>query len=429
MTNTINLTHYLVGGAVRDKLLGLDIRDKDWVVVGHTSEDMLERGFTAIGKSFPVFLHPDSKEEYALARKERKVSSGYTGFECISDPSISIEEDLFRRDLSINAIAEDMKGNLIDPYNGQEDIKSRILRHVSPAFSEDPLRVLRVARFYARFYHLGFSISKETLDLMQNMAEQGELTSLSPERIWVETEKALLSPNPEKYFQALRDCKALQFLMPEIEALFGIPQRAKYHPEIDTGIHTLMVLEQAAYIAEKNKLSNADRVSLCYAAICHDLGKAKSPESMLPRHHGHEKAGLPLVKALSKRLRVPKTTEQLALISCEFHLHCHRALELKPSTIEKLLRQCDAYRNPERFYLFLLSSKADSRGRTGFESRTYPQINYLQHCLEIAKDINARDLPSEILQTGGKAVGQALEKARISAISRINKVEFEEEWP
>jgi tRNA nucleotidyltransferase (CCA-adding enzyme) len=401
---------FLVGGAVRDQLLGLEVKDRDWVVTGCTIDDMLEQGFTPVGSDFPVFLHPKTKEEYALARTERKTGTGYTGFDCISDPSVSIEDDLLRRDLTINAIAEAANGRLIDPFNGQQDIKDKKLRHVSSAFIEDPLRVLRVARFAARFHHLGFTIAAETQALMQQISKSSELKSLKAERILTETEKALSTKNPEVYFQVLRDVGALKTLFKEIDDLFGIPQTAAHHPEIDTGVHTLMVVQQARLLSDKPEV--------VFAALCHDLGKALSPKEHLPKHHGHEHSGIPLVKALSKRLSVPNDYRNLALISCEYHLHGHRAFELKPATIAKLFKQTDAYRRPERFIDFLSVCEADSKGRLGFEQHPYPQKDYLLACFTACKAISKKDVCDAL---EGPAIGQAIEQARAQVIGKIKK--------
>lgn len=404
------MQHFLVGGAVRDELLRLDVKDRDWVVVGSTAQEMLDHGYTAVGSDFPVFLHPQSKEEYALARTERKTGAGYTGFDCISDPTVTIEEDLLRRDLTINAIAKTDNDELIDPYNGKQDIDNRILRHVSPAFTEDPLRVLRVARFSARFHSLGFTIANETLELMQEISASGELEALKAERIFQEMEKALNTANPEVFFQVLRDCNALSVLFPEIDNLFGIAQTEKHHPEVDSGIHTMMVVQQA------RKLS--DNPAVVFAALCHDLGKALSPKEHLPKHHGHEHKGLPLVKTLCKRITTPNEYRDLALMSCEYHLHAHRAFELKPTTIAKMLKSCDAYRRTERFIDFLNSAEADSKGRLGFEQKPYPQKAYLIACLKACQSISQKDIDQNLQ---GVEIGKAIEQSRIEAISQIKQ--------
>lgn len=400
---------YLVGGAVRDELLGIPAHERDWVVVGATAETMLEAGFQPVGRDFPVFLHPQTKEEYALARQERKSGKGYTGFTCISDPTVTLEQDLLRRDLTINSIARDDDGHLVDPYGGTNDLQARILRHVSPAFGEDPLRVLRVARFAARFHTMGFSIAEETIELMRTMSASGELSDLVPERVWKETEKALLTESPQVYFQVLRACNALEVLFPELDALFGIPQTEKYHPEIDTGIHTLMVLEQAS------RLSTS--ITVRFAALTHDLGKGITPKAEWPRHIGHEFKGKALVKDLCRRLRIPTDCAELALLTCEQHLNCHRALELKPATVQKLFKTLDLYRRPERLEAFLLACEADARGKKGFEETPYPQKAYLTACFAAASAIQARNLDTEGLT--GKEIGEKVELQRISAITEI----------
>lgn len=398
---------YLVGGAVRNRLLNLPVNERDWVVVGATVEEMEQLGYTAVGKEFPVFLHPKTREEYALARKERKTGHGYTGFECISDSSITLEEDLLRRDLTINAIAQDKDGRLIDPYGGMADIENKLLRHVSDAFKEDPLRVLRVARFAASLAHLGFTIADETLELMQQMAEEGELEHLVAERVWLETEKALLSSSPQVYFQVLKDCGALQVLFPEVDALFGVPQTATYHPEIDTGIHTLMVIEQAAILS--------DDIAVRFAALTHDLGKALTPKNQWPKHHQHERRGLAPLRQLCQRLKVPKELQQLALLVCEFHLLSHRAKELRPATVMKLFQRLDVWRRPERLQQFLLACEADSRGRLGFEQREYPQAAYFTALYRAAKTITIDSIDAEGLN--GAQIGRALQQAKTEAVA------------
>lgn len=402
---------YLVGGAVRNQLLNLPVDEQDWLVVGATVEQMLDAGYAAVGKEFPVFLHPKTKEEYALARTERKIGHGYTGFECISDSSVTIEEDLLRRDLTINAIAKDEQGQLIDPYGGLKDIENRVLRHVSPAFSEDPLRVLRVARFAASFAHLGFTIAEETQQLMKAMAAEGELEHLVAERVWRETEKALASPSPHTYFQVLRDCGALKVLFPEVDALFGVPQTEKYHPEIDTGIHTLMVIEQAAKLTED--------LAVRFAALTHDLGKALTPENQWPKHHQHEKRGLKPLNNLCQRLRVPKELQQVALLVCEFHLLSHQATELRPVIVLKLFQKLDVWRRPERLQQFLLACEADSRGRLGFEDRDYPQASYFTALYQAAKAVNMQSVQTEGLK--GAQIGRALQEARLDAVAEAKQ--------
>ena len=400
---------YLVGGAVRDKALGISVKDRDWVVVGTTPQAMLDVGYQAVGKDFPVFLHPSTKEEYALARTERKTGAGYTGFECHFSPDVTLEEDLERRDLTINAMAEDTNGHITDPYHGMRDLEERWLRHVSDAFCEDPLRILRVARFAARFHHLGFRVADETMAVMRTMSTADELLTISPERIWRETEKALTSQHPAVYIEVLRDCGALDVLFPEINALFGVPQTATHHPEVDTGIHTLMVLQQAC------KLST--RIEVRLAALLHDLGKGITPEHLLPKHHGHENTGKPLVKNLCERLRVPKKAQQLAERVCEFHLQSHRAFELKPFTVMKLLKHVDAVRNPAHLDDFLLACEADARGRLGFEDRAYPQADFLRACQVAASNVQTKPLIEQGFD--GKALGEAIHQARVKAIATI----------
>ncbi|WP_299979609.1 multifunctional CCA addition/repair protein [uncultured Pseudoteredinibacter sp.] len=404
---------YLVGGAVRDELMNYPFVERDWVIVGATSSDlnkMLSEGYQQVGKDFPVFLHPQSKEEYALARTERKTGHGYGGFS-VDTENVSLEEDLSRRDLTINAIAKSANGDIIDPYNGQRDIQNKILRHVSAAFAEDPLRILRLARFLARYQHLGFSVAPETMALMRSMVAAGEVEHLVAERVWKETEKALCEISPASYFNCLLECGALKIILPELEALFGVPQRAEFHPEIDTGIHSLMVLEQAC------SLSPETRVRL--AAVLHDLGKATTPANILPRHHGHEQRSLPIIKQLCERLRIPKAHLRCALHLAEFHTHAHRAFELRGKTIAKLFKQLDAYRNPQALEDFLIGSEADSRGRSGFESKPYPQKKHLEQAYQVACRINAKDIIAQ--GHSGSEIGLQLEQQRIKALDQFQK--------
>jgi tRNA nucleotidyltransferase (CCA-adding enzyme) len=400
---------YLVGGAVRDELLGYPVAERDWVVVGARPEDLLDQGYQQVGKDFPVFLHPESKDEYALARTERKSGHGYTGFAVHYDPAVTLEEDLLRRDLTVNAMARDGVGNIIDPYGGQADLAARILRHVSGAFVEDPLRVLRTARFAARYAHLDFSVAPETIALMADIVSQGELGHLPAERIWLEMERALGERNPDVFIQVLRDCGALEKLLPEVEALFGVPQTAAHHPEIDTGVHTLMALQQAVTLC-----ANTD---VRFAILLHDLGKGTTPQAEWPRHIAHEHRGLKLVKAACARLKTPNRHRELALQVCEYHTHCHRALELRGTTILKLFNATGALRRPERFEDFLLACEADSRGRLGFEDRAYPQADYLRRALAIAREVTAAEFTEQGLE--GKALGEAINAERVRRLEAL----------
>ena len=402
---------FLVGGAVRDQLLGYPFKDKDYLVTGATVEQMLQQGFQQVGKSFPVFLHPKTHNEYALARTEVKSGKGYTGFICDFSPEISIEQDLVRRDLTINAMAKNEAGQIVDPYGGQDDLKNKQLRHVSEAFVEDPLRVLRVARFAARYHHLGFSVARETLELMSRMAAEGELKDLVAERVWQETESALQEQDPQIYFQVLKDCDALQYIMPEVDALWGVPNPKKWHPEIDTGVHTLMVLKQASLLSTQ--------VEVRFAALTHDLGKALTPQKALPHHHGHEVAGLKPIQQLCKRLKVPNSCRDLALIMSEFHTHTHKAFELKASTVIKLFDKLDAWRKPERFELFLTTCTADLRGRKEFETAPYPQVDYLKSVLSAANEVEIK----QIIDAGyqGPQIREQLSLRRIKVAQQVKE--------
>ncbi len=402
---------YRVGGCVRDRLLNLPESDIDWVVTGATSKEMLALGYQSVGKDFPVFLHPETKQEYALARRERKTGPGYHGFEFDTDPSIGIETDLLRRDLTINAMAEIQNGDLIDPYGGQRDLEMRVLRHVSEAFNEDPVRVLRVARFAARYHHLGFSLAPETAELIAQMGQSGELESLVVERVWSEMSRALDEPHPEVFFQTLRDCDVLVILFPPIDALFGVPQTAKYHPEVDTGVHLMMALQKSAEL----ELDNETR----FAVLMHDLGKATTAQHKLPSHHGHELAGVELVKAFCRRWRVPKAHTELALITTEFHTHVHRALELKDTTLLKLFSSTDIFRKPQRFIKMTQACLADLRGRKNFDSAPYPQAEFLTRLAKILCDADL----SSILQQGleGKDLGEAIYRFRLGLIKENSK--------
>jgi len=399
---------YLVGGAVRDALLKLPVKDRDWVVVGATPEAMLAQGFQQVGRDFPVFLHPQSREEYALARTERKSGNGYTGFVTWSAPDVTLEQDLQRRDLTINAIAQREDGELIDPFHGERDLQARLLRHVSDAFNEDPLRVLRVARFAARFAHLNFRIADETQALMRQMAASGELSHLTAERVWKETEKALTSRNPQVYFQTLRDCGALEVLFPELDRLFGIPAPAKWHPEIDTGVHTLMTLTLAA--------SLSDEVDVRFATLFHDVGKALTPPEKWPSHHGHGAAGVPLVEALCQRLRVPNAIRDLALIVTEFHDVVHTIERQSADALVALFDRIDAWRKPHRVEQIALTSEADARGRAGLESMAYPQGDYLRQAFALAQAVPTK----AVIEAGfkGAEVREELTRRRIAAVAQ-----------
>lgn len=396
---------YLVGGAVRDELLGIAPRERDWCVVGATPQDMLDLGYKPVGKDFPVFLHPQTNEEYALARTERKTAAGYHGFAFNTSPDVTIEDDLSRRDLTVNAMAKDADGKLIDPFGGGRDIKDRVLRHVSDAFTEDPVRILRTAKFRARFDVLGFRVAKETLALMRDIVAAGEASALVPDRVWKETEQALGGPAPRIFFETLRDGHALRVVFPEIDALYGVPQPEKWHPEIDTGVHTMMVLAQAALLS--------DSVDTRFAALVHDLGKATTRKSDLPNHPGHELRSVKLIRRMAKRLPLPVACRDLAIIVAEFHTHCHRVHELKNSTVLKVLERTDAFRRPERFEKFLLACEADARGRTGLEQRDYPQADILRAALKAAATVDAGAIAAK---HSGAAVRDAIRKARVDAI-------------
>ena len=397
---------YLVGGAVRDGLLGLPVGDRDWVVVGATAGTMRERGYRSVGKDFPVFLHPESGEEYALARTERKVGPGYHGFEFHAEPDVTLEQDLERRDLTINAMAEDEHGTLIDPFGGRDDLAARRLRHVSPAFREDPVRILRVARFAARFGPLGFGVAPETMALMREMVEAGEVDHLVPERVWAELSRACAEPCPEAFVEVLRECGALARILPEVDALFGVPQPERWHPEIDTGAHLLLALAAAAQAGEAPET--------VFAVLVHDLGKGLTPDKLLPGHAGHEARGVPLVRGLCERLGAPRAWRDLAVAVTREHLNVHRAFELKPSTVIRLLTAVDAWRRPERFRQFLAACRADARGRAGNEAAEYPQARYLEAVREAAA---AARVDTE--GRSGPEIGAAIEKARIAIAGEV----------
>ncbi|HEY7996220.1 MAG TPA: multifunctional CCA addition/repair protein [Steroidobacteraceae bacterium] len=402
---------YLVGGAVRDRLLKRAVKERDWVVVGATPEELLRLGYEPVGREFPVFLHPTTHEEHALARLERKVGPGYRGFTTQFAPSVTLEEDLKRRDLTINAMAEDENGVLIDPYGGQADLAARLLRHVSEAFVEDPVRILRVARFAARYAELGFRIAPETLELMRRITAEGEARTLVPERVWQETERALDEEHPEVYFQVLRDCGALAVIFPEVDALFGVPQPPRWHPEIDTGVHVLLALRYAAAHAASNPVR--------FAVLTHDLGKAVTPKADWPSHQRHEEFGVPLIEALCDRLKVPNGHRELAILTARYHTLVHRALELRPATLLTLLENCDAFRRPERFGELLLACEADARGRTGREREPYPQVDYLRAALAASARVALSAADREGL--AGPEIGEELRRRRLAAVSALRQ--------
>ena len=397
---------YLVGGAVRDARLNIATKDRDWVVVGSTPQQMLELGYQQVGADFPVFLHPQSKEEYALARTERKSGHGYAGFEVAFDASVSLEEDLLRRDLTINAMALSDDGTLIDPYGGEQDLNAGILRHVSDAFREDPLRVLRIARFAARFAHLGFTIAAETEALLGEMSQSGELEHLVAERVWAEMSRALSEPTPAEFFRVLKRVGALKVIFPELDALFGVPQTMRWHPEVDTGIHTLMALQYAR--------SKTQDITVLMAVLCHDLGKALTPKETLPSHHGHEAVGADLSKTLAKRYKWPNAVARLVEDVARFHTHCHRIAELKPSSTLKLLKNLQGFRQEEKVHQFALACEADFCGRSGFEHHHYPQANILLRALDACSQIQSHQFVAQGLT--GKAIGEAIDQARIKAL-------------
>ncbi|MDV3467541.1 multifunctional CCA addition/repair protein [Stenotrophomonas sp. C3(2023)] len=400
---------YLVGGAVRDRLLKLPAGDRDWVVVGATPAQMLALGYQAVGRDFPVFLHPQTREEHALARTERKSGRGYRGFVVDADPSVTLEEDLQRRDFTINAIAcDEDTGTLVDPYGGARDIADRVLRHVGPAFVEDPLRVLRAARFMARFAPLGFRVADETMALMREVAASGELDALVPERVWQELRKALVSPRPSAFLRTLHEAHALGPILPELEALYGVPQRAEYHPEVDTGVHQEMVSDMAAQLAPGDDLVG-------FAALVHDLGKGLTPREQWPRHIMHEQRGIKPVRELCARLKVPAEHQQLAEAVCREHLNVHRIDELRDATVLELIQRCDGLRRPERMARIALCCEADKRGRLGFEDSDYPQGATLLRLHQAAVAVQARDLDTTYLR--GPAIGEALQRARVAAIA------------
>lgn len=403
-----SLELYLVGGAVRDKLLNLTHKERDWVVVGATEQEMLDRGFRRVGKDFPVFLHPDTQEEYALARTERKSGKGYYGFECHASPDVTLEQDLLRRDITINAIAETLAGEIIDPHHGVDDLKHKTIRHVSRAFVEDPVRILRIARFMARFAPLGFHIAEETLALMREMVDNGEVDALVPERVWQEMERALKEAAPSQFFLTLRACGALKRLWPDLDKLWGIPQRVEYHPEVDTGIHVMMVLDMATTLSQ-------DAV-MRFASLCHDLGKGATDPNDWPSHKMHEELGVPLIQDFCKRYRVPNDYRDLAVLVSRYHLHCHKIAELKPSTILKTLERIDFFRQPDRFEKFLLACEADARGRKGLENKPYPQADLFRNAAAIVKAVDVQALMEQGFT--GQKLGEQLQQARVKHLKK-----------
>ncbi|HUQ09900.1 MAG TPA: multifunctional CCA addition/repair protein [Steroidobacteraceae bacterium] len=400
---------YLVGGAVRDRLLGREVTERDWVVVGATPAELERAGYIPVGRDFPVFLHPRTKEEHALARTERKVGPGYRGFTTEFSPHVTLEDDLRRRDLTINAMAEDGEGKIIDPHGGLGDLASKLLRHVSEAFVEDPVRILRVARFAARYAPLGFRVADETLELMRRMVANGEAAALVAERVWTETEKALGESCPDVFVEVLRECGALQVIYPELDALFGVPQPEKWHPEVDTGIHQLLALRQAVQLG--------GGVPARFAVLMHDLGKGVTPATVLPSHHGHEDAGVALVEQLCARLRVPNHLRELGIIAARYHTHVHRALELRADTVLRTLESCDALRRPERFADFLLACEADARGRKGLEERDYPQRAFFTRARDAVAAVTMSN--EERAGLSGERIGQELRRRRLAAIESM----------
>ena len=400
---------YLVGGAVRDTLLGFPVMEKDWVVLGETPESMVKQGFRPVGKDFPVFLHPQSHDEYALARTERKTAPGYKGFSIHASPDVTLEQDLIRRDLTINAMAMTPQGQLFDPYGGQQDLENRIFRHISPAFAEDPVRILRVARFAARYGHLGFTLAEETRELMQSMVAAGEVDFLVPERVWAELFKALKEPSPSAFFYTLKNCTALEKIFPEISCLFGVPQPEKHHPEIDTGLHSMLCLEQAVLLSSKPEVR--------FAALVHDLGKGLSPKENWPHHYGHEKTGLHVLERLCARLRVPNAFKALAMHVMQYHTHCHKVFELRASTLTDVLGMLGAFKADNTLPEFLLACEADARGRTGFEHAPYPQAALIQRAAKAAASVDTSAIVTSELQ--GPQIGEAIRRLRIEAVEEV----------
>ena len=402
---------YQVGGSIRDALLGLPVQDRDWVVVGATPEQLVAQGFVPVGKDFPVFLHPQTREEYALARTERKTARGYRGFAVQALPSVTLEEDLARRDLTINAMARDMHGDLIDPYGGQADLRARVLRHVTPAFAEDPVRILRLARFAARL--ADFSVAPETQQLMREMVDAGEVDALVPERVWQELWRGLMSGRPSRMFEVLRSCGALARLLPEVHRLWGVPQQAEHHPEVDTGVHLMMVLDMAAQLQAP--------LAVRFACLTHDLGKGSTPAHMLPRHIGHEGRGVRLLEGLCRRLRVPNDCRELAEVVAREHGHIHRSADLGPAAVLRLLERCDAIRQPERFEQVLLACECDARGRLGLQAQPYPQRDRLRDALHRVRAVPTAHIAARAQAEGlqGQAVGERIRQVRVAALAGV----------
>lgn len=402
---------YLVGGAVRDELLQREVADRDWVVIGATPEELLDQGYQQIGNDFPCFLHPQTKEEYALARTERKAGSGHTGFICDFSPDITLEDDLLRRDLTINAIAKTVDGEYIDPHGGIDDLQAKVLRHVSDAFVEDPLRVLRVARFAARYAELGFTVHPSTMALMQTLVDQGELADLTAERVWKEMSRALCETKPSVFFEVLRSCGALKVLIPELDCLFGVPQPPAHHPEVDTGIHVMMCIDIAR--------QRFDSLIVSWAALMHDLGKGITPPEEWPRHLQHEHRGVPLVEAVCDRFKVPKDFKALAKLVTEHHLRCHTLPDMRPGSILRLIETIDGIRRPQRLQIFAQACEADARGRTGLEERDYPQVEHLQRYAAAAKNIDIKPLLEKDLK--GEKLAEQIRQLRVRAITSTRR--------
>ena len=412
---------YMVGGAVRDALLGLPVQDHDWVVVGSTPEELMALGYLPVGKDFPVFLHPETREEYALARTERKTARGYHGFEVHAAPDVTLEQDLARRDLTINSIATYSRNHwaestfdanfevLIDPYGGQADIKAKVLRHVTEAFRDDPVRILRLARFAARFSD--FSVAPETMLLMQHMVADGEADALVAERVWQELARGLMQPKPSRMFEVLRECGALQRLLPEVAGLWGVPQRADYHPEVDTGVHLMMVLDMAAQLDAP--------LPVRFACLMHDLGKGTTPAELLPRHIGHEERSARLSKAVCERLRVPIECREIADVVAREHGNIHRSAEFGAAALVRLLERCDAFRKPQRFADVLLACECDARGRLGLEHCAYPQRQRLANVLKTAQSVVTSVIADQAQAEGldGKKIGEMIHAARVAAVA------------